>query len=202
MITGKHVLLLCLDDNNIEKKVELHLWIRLASLVKGSVDAQKSSWIVCNCCMYPSVLSSAWKFFRKIGIFCLQKGWFVERWGFLVMGLEEVKKKTKNPFVALFRTSSAFWERQCVNFLGIFVWLVMWFFYYLFGFFNRTWCWTCLVFVNICLQYVSFCLGFVVTWFQIFFNVFEENVVLFIHILTICLGNNDFRAFFFYILNR
>lgn len=58
-------------------------------------------------------------------VFCLQKGWFVERWGFLVRDPEEVKKKMKNHFVALFRTSGAFWERQCMNFLGIFVWLVV-----------------------------------------------------------------------------
>lgn len=41
------------------------------------------------------------------------------------MDPEEVKKKMKNPFVALFRTSSAFWEQQCNNFLGTFVWLLV-----------------------------------------------------------------------------
>lgn len=48
----------------------------------------------------------------------------MERWVFLVMDREEEKKKTKNPFVALFRINSAFWEGQGINFLAFFVWFV------------------------------------------------------------------------------
>jgi len=37
------------------------------------------------------------------------------------MGPKEEKKETKNPFVALFRINSAFWEGQDINILGLFV---------------------------------------------------------------------------------
>lgn len=52
-----------------------------------------------------------------------------------MMDPEEVKKKMKNHLVALLRTNSAFWERKCIIFLGIFVWLEMlWFLIICLGF--------------------------------------------------------------------